>query len=141
MSNDQPTGDYEVGYCKPPAHTQFKPGQSGNPKGRPKREVSLLDALSNACGRPVKMREGGQEIIVSSLEAMITRQVTEAIQGDAAALRLLLPVIERWLQPTQSGAETLHKEVHVDRLREKINKITERQMPSDSISKRGGDPN
>ena len=30
-------GSYEVGYGKPPKHTQFKKGQSGNPKGRPKQ--------------------------------------------------------------------------------------------------------
>ena len=29
-------GDYEVGYGKPPKHSRFKPGQSGNPKGRPR---------------------------------------------------------------------------------------------------------
>ncbi len=28
----KPTGDYEVGYGRPPAHTRFKPGQSGNPR-------------------------------------------------------------------------------------------------------------
>jgi hypothetical protein len=32
-----PTGDYEVGYCRPPVHTQYEKGKSGNPKGRTRR--------------------------------------------------------------------------------------------------------
>jgi len=32
----RPESDYEIGRGKPPMHTRFKPGQSGNPKGRPK---------------------------------------------------------------------------------------------------------
>ena len=36
--------DYEIGYKKPPKHTQFKPGQSGNPKGRPQKPQTIEDA-------------------------------------------------------------------------------------------------
>ena len=39
------TRNYEVGHCKPPKHTQFKPGQSGNPKGRPKKDKQLADKI------------------------------------------------------------------------------------------------
>ena len=35
-SGKRPQGDYVVGKCKPPIHTQWPPGQSGNPSGRPK---------------------------------------------------------------------------------------------------------
>lgn len=40
-------GNYIVGYKKPPVHTQFKKGQSGNPKGRPKSKQSMLTKIKN----------------------------------------------------------------------------------------------
>jgi hypothetical protein len=39
------SGDYQVGYGKPPKHTQFKPGKSGNPQGRPKGTKNLKTDL------------------------------------------------------------------------------------------------
>jgi hypothetical protein len=44
----RPSGDYEVGYGKPPKHTRFKPGQSGNPKGRPKASKDFRSLLHRA---------------------------------------------------------------------------------------------
>ncbi len=37
--------DYEVGYGKPPRHTRFQPGRSGNPRGRPKDTKNLKTDL------------------------------------------------------------------------------------------------
>ena len=43
-----PTPDYAVGYGKPPLHTRFRKGRSGNPRGRPKRATDLASLLSRA---------------------------------------------------------------------------------------------
>ena len=67
-----PPGNYEVGYRKPPQHTRFKPGQSGNPRGRPKAEKSLGAALNDALEAKVKLRGNGKERGVSSLEASLS---------------------------------------------------------------------
>ena len=39
---------YEVGYGRPPQHTQFRPGQSGNPAGRRKGVRNLADRRASA---------------------------------------------------------------------------------------------
>jgi Family of unknown function (DUF5681) len=49
-----PTPKYKVGYCKPPKHTQFKKGVSGNPSGRPKRSCRLWFAILRLSHAPSK---------------------------------------------------------------------------------------
>ncbi len=51
----KPTGDNEVGYGNPPKEHQFKPGQSGNLKGRPKSRKSGLTDISGLLNEPVKV--------------------------------------------------------------------------------------
>ena len=43
MADDKDKRDYEIGYGKPPKQTRFKPGQSGNPRGRPKWNAQPQD--------------------------------------------------------------------------------------------------
>src|SRR5690242_19457695 len=92
-----PPGNYEVGYRKPPQHTRFKPGHSGNPRGRPKAEKSSGAALNDALKAKVKMRRYGKERVVSSIQAFALRVVTDAIQGKASAQKMLVALIERFV--------------------------------------------
>src|SRR5207244_10457945 len=50
---------YEVGYGRPPQHSRFKPGQSGNIKGRPKGSKSLKAILEEALSSSVTITENG----------------------------------------------------------------------------------
>ena len=52
------TDEYEVGYSKPPKHSRFKPGQSGNPKGRAKGTPNLKTDLSQELAERIRVREG-----------------------------------------------------------------------------------
>ena len=56
----KPRGDNEVGYGKPPKEHQFKPGRSGNLKGRPKSKKSGLTDISKLLNEPVKVKAGGK---------------------------------------------------------------------------------
>ena len=44
---------YAVGYGKPPRHSRFEPGQSGNPRGRPPGSKNLSSLLKKALDEPV----------------------------------------------------------------------------------------
>ena len=58
-ANVRSTGHHQVGYGRPPLHTRFKPGQSGNPKGRPKGAKNEDTILREIMNRPIDIREGG----------------------------------------------------------------------------------
>lgn len=84
-------GDYEVGYGRPPKSTQFQPGQSGNPKGRPKGSLNLATILDRAVRERVMIVEKGKQKSITKLEAAAKQLANKAASGDFRALQLLLP--------------------------------------------------
>ena len=88
----------EVGYGKPPRRTQFKKGQSGNPKGRPQGQTNLASVLEKALREKVMITENGQRKCITKLEAAVKQLVNLATSGDLRALRQLAAL-------ARSGAE------------------------------------
>ena len=87
--------DYAVGYRKPPKATRFKPGQSGNPKGRLKGSPNLASDLSAELGEQITVREGGQARYISKQRALIKSLMAKALQGDVRATTALLALYAR----------------------------------------------
>lgn len=81
--------DYAVGYGKPPAARKFKPGVSGNPRGRPKGSPNLATVLRRALNEKVVINEGGRRKSVSKLEAASKQVANKAALGDLNAIKLL----------------------------------------------------
>ena len=82
--------DYDVGYGKPPMHTRFKLGQTGNPQGRPKGSKNLKTDLLEELAETMRITEGGQERRISKQRALIKAQVARGIKGnDRAAAKIL----------------------------------------------------
>jgi hypothetical protein len=100
------TGDYEVGYRKPPKHTRFKSGQSGNPRGRPKGTKNLKTDLMEELGEKIAIREGDQSRQVSKQRAVVKSLVTRTLKGDTRAASLLTSMMMRLLD-TGEGAPTV----------------------------------
>ncbi len=86
--------DYEVGFGKPPKSTQFKKGQSGNPRGRPKGSLNLATTLKRELNEKVMVAENGRQRTVSKGEAAIKQLVNRAAQGELSFIRMLLPAIQ-----------------------------------------------
>jgi hypothetical protein len=75
-------GDHAVGYRKPPRHSQFLKGQSGNPRGRPPGAKNLKTLLNKALNELVVVTENGGRRKVSKREAIITQLVNCSAKGD-----------------------------------------------------------
>ncbi|MFO1148084.1 MAG: DUF5681 domain-containing protein [Alsobacter sp.] len=86
----QTSSDYQVGYGKPPKETRFKPGQSGNPRGRPKGAQNVETILRKELLGPITVVEDGRRRKVPRLVALIRRLMEKAFGGDVrAGIRLL----------------------------------------------------
>jgi hypothetical protein len=80
---------YEIGFGKPPEHSKFRKGLSGNPKGRPKGRRNLAIVLEQTLQEKIVIREGETRKTVTKLEAAVKQLVDKAAKGDLAALRQL----------------------------------------------------
>jgi Family of unknown function (DUF5681) len=100
LKTDSSDPEYRVGPGRPPKEYQFKPGQSGNPKGarRKPRSIALdLKALfERALNRKVTLRQGEQQKIMTKAAAGIEQLVNQFVRGDRHARRDLLVQAERF---------------------------------------------
>lgn len=87
--------NYEVGYKKPPRHSQFKPGQSGNQKGRPKGTKNLSTDLQEELSSKIVVREGAKQQKISKQRALVKTLFNKALKGDIRAINAFLRLIER----------------------------------------------
>jgi hypothetical protein len=90
--------DDDSGYKKPPKAGKFKPGQSGNPKGRPKGSRNLRTDLAAISQRPISVRENGKTRRMSQQKAMLLSAYNKAIQGDQRAASNLINLTLRVLE-------------------------------------------
>ena len=99
MTDDSNNGEFS----KKSMATQFKPGQSGNPKGRPKgskNRATIVDAEINAA---ITVTENGQRQKVTKWQAAFKQQMNKAVGGDREAFKIVQDTIDR-VRPAPSSA-------------------------------------
>src|SRR6516164_1534536 len=82
--------DYAVGYGRPPRHTRFEKGRSGNPKGRPSGAKNLSTLFIEALNETVIIAENGGRRKISKRQAIVKQIVNKAAKGDWRCTKLLL---------------------------------------------------
>jgi hypothetical protein len=90
-TNDDAPG----GYGRPPKNTRFKPGRSGNAKGRPKGTRNLKTDVTSLLRKRVLIREDGELRHVSRQEAMLLTLYANAVRGDTKASSQLLTMVTK----------------------------------------------
>jgi hypothetical protein len=84
-----------VGYKRPPVHTRFKPGQSGNPSGRAKGSQNLKTLFKKILKEQVSLREGADVRKVSKAEAIMRGLIVGALKGDGRSMGTLFRFAEQ----------------------------------------------
>src|SRR6476660_500602 len=98
--------EYAVGYGRPPPHTRFKPGQSGNPKGRPKGTINLKTDLMEELSERISVSEGGKPKKLSKQRALLKSLMAKAITKSAArAANILLNLMVRLFEVSAEARE------------------------------------
>jgi hypothetical protein len=86
---------YQIGYCKPPVHSRFKPGQSGNPSGRVKGSKNLKTLFHQILNEQIPLIDGNQSKKITKAEAIMRKLVIGALKGDSRSLMTLMRIAEQ----------------------------------------------
>ena len=103
---------YEVGYGKPPEHTRFRKGVSGNPRGgsRAQRSARATALALKEAYRMVTVREGDKVTSLPAIQAVMRSQVALAVKGNGPAQRALIAAIHALEQQLAAEAAAREKE-------------------------------
>jgi uncharacterized protein DUF5681 len=85
--------EYVIGYRRPPVHSRYKPGQCGNPRGRPKRQRNVRTVVEETLNQRIKVREGDRTRSLTKLDGVVLTMVAGALKGDPKALASLMSLL------------------------------------------------
>lgn len=105
--------DYDVGYGRPPEHTRFQKGQSGNPKGRPKGRKNMATVMREVLAQTVTIKQNGKKRRVPFSEAFVHRLVGKALEGTTRDMIALMKAMHDYL-PEALEAEALPLNITVE---------------------------
>lgn len=109
MPNEKKGRVYEVGYGRPPRHTQFRKGNAGS-AGRTKGSRNLATLVMTTLNEPVTVNENGRRKTISKLRASLKQLVNKAAAGEPRALQLLLSTVRQIEQPEAAAPTTIVNE-------------------------------
>jgi hypothetical protein len=139
--------DVKIGYGSPPHRTRFRPGVSGNPKGRPKWSEAgqLTGLLGKEIFRPIRIQENGNTTSMPALQIGLRRLVMLAAKGDSAAIMTMVKLaqfLEQGLAELRGKAPLMTNQEKIERITQIFEKARRRKQkreeakPAKNISSR-----
>ena len=118
--------EYAANYRKPPEHTRFKKGQSGNPRGRPLFPKSLVADLLDAMNQRVVVAENGRRRRMTKRQAMIAQLVNKSATADLRATKMLLDMLRDLERQAEAASpdQPAHTDV-IEQLKAKLRRLAE----------------
>lgn len=101
--NGEESGEDTVGYGRPPRHTRWKKGQSGNPSGRPKGTRGLKTDLRAELISRMEISMNGKRVSGTKQQLMLRTLSARAAAGDVRATRILIDLVLQVFGPDDQG--------------------------------------
>ena len=117
-----------MGYKKPPAHTRFKKGQSGNPRGRPRQDLTAAEMFAEEFQSNISIMENGRRIRINKLRLVFKRVINQAIAGNT---RPLVSILQRL-----NALENLRRAPTEARRRANLDGIDPAMLSPEELSRR-----
>lgn len=136
---DTPEADYEVGYGKPPVATRFQPGQSGNPRGRPKgakAKANRLPALNEErmktvvleeAYRMITVRDGDRPIELPMIQAVIRSVGLNAAKGHQRSQKMFADLLQ-WVERENKALSDEYLSTAIDYKKEWMRELRHREL-------------
>jgi len=96
----------KVGYRRPPVHSRFQRGTSGNARGRPKAAKNASTLIGSVLAERIPVRENGRTRKISKLEASLTQLANKAAGGDVRAI-LAVVALAQGVEARRDPDETI----------------------------------
>jgi len=106
--------DYQTGWGKPPKHSQFKPGRSGNPRGRPRGSQNIASRVRRILRERIVVQENGRRKSMTKAEAIARQAVLKAMQGDLRAVEKVVVLYQSAEEAELAAAEKLLREINFE---------------------------
>lgn len=126
--------NYEVGHGKPPKATQFKPGASGNPRGRPKGAKNVDDEIFDLLTAPVTINQNGKPTKMTPIAIAIKKLIANVASGDTKSIKILLDLrIAHAKAQTSNSDKLLTAGSSFDLTAEELESISKEMLLKDTL--------
>jgi hypothetical protein len=139
VENDNREGGAKIGYGKPPRHTRFQKGRSGNPRGRRKGARNFTTVVEEALRESVTINENGRRMTATKMEVIFKQLVNKAAKGDYRSIQLVISYVEKHplINPESTTMTAAEREGKTNLLASAVGILADLGVPIPAITDRG----